>query len=200
MTADVLPQTPVANVLPANPVRLRTLVPAFPAALTLTAPVVLVTATPGITSRVLPVLKTRYILTATVARRDTQQPILGEVRLRPRPRPVLAVLLREPVTKPRRTLTATAVPADTLLQLVHLITSKAGQQLKYALAAQLREPAISVKIPVTATAVRLMPVARLRAENRNVLAVPVMCLNLQAVYVSAGLTPNISNAAVVLLF
>ena len=200
MTADVLPQTPVANVLPANPVRLRTLVPAFPAALTLTAPVVLVTATPGITSRVLPVLKTRYILTATVARRDTQQPILGEVRLRPRPRPVLAVLLREPVTKPRRTLTATAVPADTLLQLVHLITSKAGQQLKYALAAQLREPAISVKIPVTATAVRLMPVARLRAENRNVLAVPVMCLNLQAVYVSAGLTPNISNAAVVPLF
>ena len=100
----------------------------------------------------------------------------------------------------KTTLTATAVPADTLLQLVHLITSKAGQQLKYALAAQLREPAISVKIPVTATAVRLMPVARLRAENRNVLAVPVMCLNLQAVYVSAGLTPNISNAAVVPLF
>ena len=100
----------------------------------------------------------------------------------------------------KTTLTATAVPADTLLQLVHLITSKAGQQLKYALAAQLREPAINVKIPVTATAVRLMPVARLRAENRNVLAVPVMCLNLQAVYVSAGLTPNISNAAVVPLF
>ena len=100
----------------------------------------------------------------------------------------------------KTTLTATAVPADTLLQLVHLITSKAGQQLKYALAAQLREPAISVKIPVTATAVRLMPVARLRAENRNVLAVPVMCLNLQAVYVSAGLTPNISNAAVGPLF
>ena len=114
MTADVLPQTPVANVLPANPVRLRTLVPAFPAALTLTAPVVLVTATPGITSRVLPVLKTRYILTATVARRDTQQPILGEVRLRRRPRPVLVVLLREPVTKPRRIPTAIAVPADTL--------------------------------------------------------------------------------------
>ena len=48
VTADVLPQTPVANVLPASPVRLRTLVPAFPAALTPTAPVALVTATPGI--------------------------------------------------------------------------------------------------------------------------------------------------------
>ena len=47
VTADVLPQTPAANVLPASPVRLRTLVPAFPAALTLTAPVALVTATPA---------------------------------------------------------------------------------------------------------------------------------------------------------
>ena len=47
VTADVLPQTPVANALPASPVRLRTLVPAFPAALTLTAPVALVTATPA---------------------------------------------------------------------------------------------------------------------------------------------------------
>ena len=139
MTADVLPQTPVANVLPANPVRLRTLVPAFPAALTLTAPVVLVTATPGITSRVLPVLKTRYILTATVARRDTQQPILGEVRLRPRPRPVLAVLLREPVTKPRRTLTATAVPAG----IVKLkLQEVAKQHLNVVLVVQLLERVI----------------------------------------------------------
>ena len=133
MTADVLPQTPVANVLPANPVRLRTLVPAFPAALTLTAPVVLVTATPGITSRVLPVLKTRYILTATVARRDTQQPILGEVRLRPRPRPVLAVLLREPVTKPRCIPTAIAVPADISLQAVHPLRFRPGQLPRFAL-------------------------------------------------------------------
>ena len=90
-----------------------TLVPVFPAGLTLIAPVDLATATQGITSRVLPVLKTRYILTATVARRDTQQPILGEVRLRPRPRPVLAVLLREPVTKPRHIPTVTVVPAGT---------------------------------------------------------------------------------------
>ena len=47
VTADVLPQIPVANVLPASPARLRTLVPAFPAALTLTAPVALVTVTPA---------------------------------------------------------------------------------------------------------------------------------------------------------
>ena len=47
VTADALPQTPVANALPASPVRLRTLVPAFPADLTPTAPVALVTATPA---------------------------------------------------------------------------------------------------------------------------------------------------------
>ena len=151
MTADVLPQTPVANVLPANPVRLRTLVPAFPAALTLTAPVVLVTATPGITSRVLPVLKTRYILTATVARRDTQQPILGEVRLRPRPRPVLAVLLREPVTKPRRIPTAIAVPAGTRHPAVHPLRPKLGQLLRFALAALLPAPAISARVALSQT-------------------------------------------------
>ena len=46
VTADVLPQIPVASARPASPVRLRTLVPAFPAALTPTAPVALVTATP----------------------------------------------------------------------------------------------------------------------------------------------------------
>ena len=55
VTADVLPQTPAANVLPASPVRLPTLVPAFPAALTLTAPVALVTATPDTKSAVVPV-------------------------------------------------------------------------------------------------------------------------------------------------
>ena len=139
VTADALPQTPVANALPASPVRLQTLVPAFPAALTPIVPVALATATPGITSRVLPVLKTRYILTATVARRDTQQPILGEVRLRPRPRPVLAVLLREPVTKPRRTLTATAVPAG----IVKLkLQEVAKQHLNVVLVVQLLERVI----------------------------------------------------------
>ena len=64
MTADVLPQTPVANVLPANPVRLRTLVPVFPAALTPTAPVALATATPGMRAMQIPdVLKWIPVLT-----------------------------------------------------------------------------------------------------------------------------------------
>ena len=54
VTADVLPQTPAANVLPASPVRLRILVPAFPAALTPTAPVALATATPGMRAMQIP--------------------------------------------------------------------------------------------------------------------------------------------------
>ena len=54
VTADALPQTPVANALPASPARLRILVPAFPAALTPTAPVALVTATPGIRAMQIP--------------------------------------------------------------------------------------------------------------------------------------------------
>ena len=64
VTADVLPQTPAANVLPASPARLRILVPAFPAALTPTAPVALVTATPGIRAMPIPdVLKWIPVLT-----------------------------------------------------------------------------------------------------------------------------------------
>ena len=64
VTADALPQTPVANALPASPVRLRTLVPAFPAALTPTAPVALVTATPDIRAMQIPdVLKWIPVLT-----------------------------------------------------------------------------------------------------------------------------------------
>ena len=64
VTADALPQTPVANALPASPVRLRTLVPAFPAALTPIVPVALVTATPGIRVMQIPdVLKWILVLT-----------------------------------------------------------------------------------------------------------------------------------------
>ena len=146
VTADVLPQTPAANALPASPVRLRTLVPAFPAALTLTAPVALVTVTPGITSRVLPVLKTRYILIATLAHQGTAAQTLGEVRLRRRPRPVLVVLLREPVTKPRRTLTATAVLAGSSLQAVRPLRPKPGQLPRFALVVRLPAPVISVRL------------------------------------------------------
>ncbi len=47
VTADVLPQTPVVNVLPARPVRRQIPVQVSPAVLTLTAPAVLVTATPA---------------------------------------------------------------------------------------------------------------------------------------------------------
>ena len=141
VTADALPQTPVANALPASPVRLRTLVPAFPAALTLTAPVVLVTATPGITSRVLPVLKTRYILTATLAHQGTAAQTLGEVRLRRRPRPVLAVLLQEPVTKPRRIPTVTPVRRALKLPVARPLRFRPGQLLRFALVALLPAPA-----------------------------------------------------------
>ena len=64
VTADALPQTPVANALPASPARLRILVPAFPAALTPTAPVALVTATPDIRAMQIPdVLKWIPVLT-----------------------------------------------------------------------------------------------------------------------------------------
>ena len=118
-----------------------TLVPAFPAALTPIVPVALATATPGITSRVLPVLKTRYILTATLAHQGTAAQTLGEVRLRRRPRPVLAVLLREPVTKPRRTPTATAVRVGPSLQAVHPLKFRPGQLPRFALAALLPAPA-----------------------------------------------------------
>ena len=146
VTADALPQTPVANALPASPVRLQTLVPAFPAALTPIVPVALATATPGITSRVLPVLKTRYILTATLAHQGTAAQTLGEVRLRRRPRPVLAVLLQEPVTKPRRTPTATAVPAGTSLPAVRPLRPRPGQLPRFALVVRLPAPVISVRL------------------------------------------------------
>ena len=53
----------------------------------------------------------RDILILTIARADTRQPIHGAVQPRLLPRPVPAVLLREPVTKLRRTPTVTAVPA-----------------------------------------------------------------------------------------
>ena len=83
-----------------------TLVPAFPAALTLTAPVVLVTATQGITSQVLPALKTRYILTAILAHQGTAAQTPGEavsqlpLRLvRAAPLPVIVIKTNAPVVK-----------------------------------------------------------------------------------------------------
>jgi len=85
----------------------------------------------------------------TLVRVGTAAQTLGEVRLRPHPRPVLAVLLREPVTKPRHTPTATAVPTGTSLQAVHPLRFRPGQLLRFALAALL---------PVPVTSARLKPV------------------------------------------
>ena len=164
VTADALPQTPVANALPASPVRLQTLVPAFPAALTPIVPVALATATPGITSRVLPVLKTRYILTATLAHQGTAAQTLGEVRLRRRPRPVLAVLLQEPVTKPRRTPTATAVPADIRHPAVRPLKFRPGQLPKFALAVLLPAPATPAVPRPALTAAMYRPAQAVKPE------------------------------------
>ena len=164
VTADVLPQTPVASALPASPVRLRTLVPAFPAALTPIVPVALATATQGITSRVLPVLKTRYILTATLAHQGTAAQTLGEARLRRRPRPVLAVLLREPVTKPRRIPTVTPVPAGTRHPAVHPLKFRPGQLPRFALVALLPAPVTPVAPRPALTAVMYRPAQAVKPE------------------------------------
>ena len=116
VTADALPQTPVANALPASPVRLQTLVPAFPAALTPIVPVALATATPGITSRVLPVLKTRYILTVTAVPAGTNLPAVRPLRPKPGqlPRFALVVRLPAPVISVRLAPIQVSVPAIAL--------------------------------------------------------------------------------------
>ena len=82
----------------------------------------------------------------TLVRMATRRVIPGEVRLRPRPRPVLAVQLREPVTKPRRIPTAIAVPAGTRHPAVHPLRPKLGQLLRFALAALLPAPATSARL------------------------------------------------------
>ena len=80
------------------------------------------------------------ILILTAARADTRQPIPGAVQPRLFPRPVLAALPREPVTKPRHTPTATVVPAGTAFLAQ---TDIPLPNLKYVPAAQPPEPAIS---------------------------------------------------------
>ena len=82
----------------------------------------------------------------TLVPADTRRAIPGEVRLRPRPRPVLAVLLREPVTKPRHIPTATAVPAGISLQAVHPLKFRPGQLPRFALAALLPAP-VTLAVP-----------------------------------------------------
>ena len=94
----------------------------------------------------------------TLVRVATRRAIPGEVRLRPRPRPVLAVLLQEPVTKPRRTPTATAVPTGISLQAVHPLRFRPGQLPKFALAVLLPAPATpAVPRPALTAATILQP-------------------------------------------
>ena len=84
VTADVLPQTPVANVLPASPVRLRILVPAFPAALTPIVPVALATATPGMRAMQIPdVLKWIPVSAAEATLARDKPPAALLLRYRP---------------------------------------------------------------------------------------------------------------------
>ena len=90
-------------------------------------------------------------LILTLVRVGTAAQTLGEVRLRPYPRPVLAVLLREPVTKPRRIPTAIAVPAGTRHPAVHPLRPELGQLLRFALAALLPAPAISARVALSQT-------------------------------------------------
>ena len=79
-----------------------------------------------------PVTK-RDILTVTPAQADTAAQTPGEVRLRPRPRPVPAVLLREPVTK----LPPSAAPVD--IPIPYLV------KFKRQLPIQMEKHAISAK-------------------------------------------------------
>ena len=97
-------------------------------------------------------------LILTLVRVGTAAQTLGEVRLRPYPRPVLAVLLREPVTKPRHIPTVTVVPAGTSLQVVRLLKFRPGQLLRFALAALLPAPVIpAVPRPALMAATILQP-------------------------------------------
>ena len=86
------------------------------------------------------------ILILTIARADTRQPLHGAVQPRLLPRPVPAVLLREPVTKLPLIPTATVVPAGTRHPAVHPLRPKLGQLLRFALAALLPAPATSARL------------------------------------------------------
>ena len=100
----------------------------------------------------------------TLVRVGTRRAIPGEVRLRLRPRPVPAVLLQEPVTKPRRTPTATAVPADIRHPAVRPLKFRPGQLLRFALVALL--PALATPaVPRPAlTAVMYRPAQAVKPE------------------------------------
>ena len=100
----------------------------------------------------------------TLVRMATRRAIPGEVRLRPRPRPVPAVLLPEPVTKPRHIPTATAVPTGTSLQAVHPLKFRPGQLPKFALAALLPAPATPAVPRHALTATMYRPAQAVKPE------------------------------------
>ena len=138
---------PAASALPANLVHRRQTRPAVPTGRNL---VPTVAAVPDCVVKGIPIL--------TLVRVGTAAQTLGEVRLRLPPRPVLAVLLREPVTKPRHIPTVTVVPAGTSLQVVRLLKFRPGQLLRFALAALLPAPVIpAVPRPALMAATILQP-------------------------------------------
>ena len=92
------------------------------------------------------------ILILTAVRAGTRQPIHGAVQPRLLPKPVPAVLLREPVTKPRHTPTATVVPVGISLQAVRPLRFRPEQLPKSALAALLPVPAIPAVRKLVSTA------------------------------------------------
>ena len=125
---------PVASALPASLVLRRQTRPAVP---TGRNPVPTAAAEPDCVVKGIPIL--------TLVPAGTRRAIPGEVRRRPRPRPVPAVLLPEPVTKPRHIPTVTVVPAGTSLQVVRLLRFRPEQLPRFALAALLPAPATPVE-------------------------------------------------------
>ena len=107
-------------------------------------------------------VKTTPILTLVRVGTAVQTP--GEVRLRPRLRPVPAVLLREPVTKLRRTPTVTAVPADIRSPAVRPPRFRPKPHLKSALAALPQVPAISAVQKLALTAAMYRPAQAVKPE------------------------------------
>ena len=144
---------PVASALPASLVLRRQTRPAAPMGRN---PVPTAAAGPDCVAKGIPIL--------TLVRVGTAAQTLGEVRLRPHPRPVLAVLLREPVTKPRRTPTATAVPADIRHPAVRPLKFRPGQLPRFALAALLPAP-VTPAVPRPAlTAAMYRPAQAVKPE------------------------------------
>ena len=142
MTTVALRPTPAESAHPVNPVHRQQTRQAVPTV-----------RNPALTAAAVPDCAVKVIPTATAVRQDIRQPIPGEVRLKRRPRPVLAVLLREPVTKPRRIPTATAARRDIRHPAVRHLRLRPAQPLKSAPAVRLPAPAISAKLALSQASV-----------------------------------------------